>query len=198
MAFRVSTRLGAAFGLLAILAWLAFYFIAAASLPGYDLLVNQVSDLGHPSAPGAWAFNAACILAGLLFVPFTLAIPGALAGRLAKAGSGLLTGAVAFLVLVGVFPEESPNNLHFLVSSGFFILLLTSAVVLAYPLHESRDFGHLSGYLAAATAAASIATIVTLAEPIIEHLTVYIALLWIARAAGRMWAMGPTTQPIPG
>ena len=191
MSWRISPRAGAGFGLLAILVWLVLYFIAAASLPGYDLRTNQVSDLGNPSSPGAWAFNAACILAGLLFLPFALAIPGALAGRTAKAGGGLLIGAEAFLVLVGVFPEESPNNLHVLVSGGFFILLLISALVLAYPLHESRDFGRLTGYLAGATAAASLATIVTRAEPFIEHITVFLGLLWSARAAGRMWAMGP-------
>lgn len=176
---------------MAILVWLVLYAIAAASLPGYDVRTNQVSDLGHPNSPGAWAFNAACILAGLFFVPFALSIPNALSGPMAKAGSGFLTVAVAFLVLVGVFPEESPNNAHFLVAAGFFIFLLLSALVLAYPLHESKEFGHLSGYLAAATAAAAAATIVTLTEPIIEHLTVYAALLWTARAAGRMWAMGP-------
>ena len=95
-----------------------------------------------------------------------------------------------------MFPEESPNNLHVLVSGGFFILLLISAVVLAYPLQESKDFGHLTGYLAAATAAASLATIVTRAEPLIEHITVFLGLLWSARAAGRMWAMGPRMSSV--
>jgi len=198
MTFRVPLRVGAGFGLLASIVWLVLDFVAVSLYPGYDPRVNNVSDAGSAANPGAWAFNAGGVLGGILFLPYTLAIPRAVRGRLGMLGGSLLTAAAVFLALVGVFPEGSLYELHFRVSVGFFLFVLAGSATLAYPLRESHAFGPLSGYLAGATAAAAIATGVTGIAPLPEHLAVYIALLWTAQTAGRMWAIGPEALTLEG
>jgi len=186
MTLTVPPRLGAIAGLAGIGTWTALYLTAVALYPGYSVVDNFLSDLGHPDAPGNWAFNAACILGGILFLPFGLAIGSVLGGRLGQAGGLLLALAGIALVLVGVFPEESPNNLHFLVSLSFFLLLTAAAATLALPLHNSRDFGPLVGILAGVTVAGSLAFVVSGGTKILEHVAVYAGLAWAAASAVRL------------
>lgn len=181
----VPAKSGGWLGVAAIAAWVVLYVTAAVPYVGYDLTTNYLSDLGHPQAPAAWAFNAGAILGGILFVPFALALGRALGGRLGTAGGFLLLIAAVFLILVGVFPESSPNNLHFIVSAGFFLTTLISALVLAIPLHVSKAFGPMSGLLSGAVIAASVVLLATFA-PLYEHITVYLALVWAAWNAMRL------------
>lgn len=183
---RIPARTGASFGLVALAAWASLYGVAASSYAGYDPRVNFLSDLGHPLAPNAWAFNAACILAGLLYVPYSLSVGHVLGGRAGLAGSALLLAANGFLVLVGVFPEESPNNLHFIASAAFFLLLTLSAGVLALPLHASRAFGPGSGILAGAVVAGGVVLVASRVDPLWEHVAVGLGLTWSLWNAGRL------------
>lgn len=188
-------RLTAVLGFAGAGTWTVLYAVAALSYPGYDMTRHFLSDLGHPLAPGAWAFNLAAVLAGILFVPTSWALGQAAGGRAGIVGGGLGAVAAVFLVLVGIFPEESPNNMHFLVSSGFFLSQLAGAAFLMVPLHRNPMFGPVSGLLAAATIGADIVfiaarTFETFLQYATEHVSVFVALAWIVWNAGRFWVAG--------
>lgn len=174
----MSPRTAGLLGFAAMGTWLVLYAIAAVSYPGYDMSRNYLSDLGHPSAPAAWAFNAACFLAGLLFLPFGLNVGLLLGGRLAVIGGGAFSFAAFFLALVGVYPEASPNNLHFIVSATFFILLALAAAILTVPLYRSPRFGAIPGILAALTVVNAVVLIAAGLHPLPEHTTVFTAIAW--------------------
>ncbi|MGQ0797050.1 MAG: DUF998 domain-containing protein [Methanobacteriota archaeon] len=195
MAPSIPPRLGAASGIAAVVAWTALYLTSVALDPGYSVIENYLSDLGHPTAPGNWAFNAADLIAGILFIPFALAVGQVLRTRLGWIGSMLMVLAGLALVLVGVFPEESPNNLHVIVSAAFFLLLTASAAVLGRPLHVSPAFGRLSGYLAAATVAGSVAFLVSGGSRVLEHVAVYAGLVWAAWTAARLGTAAAAPGP---
>jgi hypothetical membrane protein len=198
-------RLTAILGSAATGSWLACYLVAALSYPGYDMTRHYLSDLGHPLAPGAWAFNLGAILSGVLFVPTSWALGQAVGGRPGAAAGALGAVAAGFLVLVGFFPEESPNNMHFLVSSGFFLCQLAAAGILMVPLHRSPMFGPVSGLLAAATIGADLVFIPARAleasvQYIAEHVSVFVALTWTLWNARRFWIAGragTATSPAP-
>lgn len=171
------TRLGGGFGIAAAVVWTGLYLISASTYSGYDITRNYLSDLGHPAAPGAWAFNAACILGGLLLLPFTLTLFREIPAKLGRSGSVVLFLSAIALVLVGVFPEESPNQLHFYVSLSFFLLLAVGAAVLAVPFYRSPRFGPPAGLMATLTVLAALAFLATGEQPLLEHITVYLALL---------------------
>ena len=186
MAIPIPRRTGAVLGGAGLAAWAALYLVAALSYPGYDVTRNFLSDLGHPDAPAAWAFNAGAILGGLLFLPFALAVGSAVGGRLGILGGACLAGSAIGLAFVGVSHETSPNNLHFIVSAIFFLLQALGAAALALPMHASRLFGPMSGLLAAADLAASVVFLGT-GDPLYEHVTVFTALGWTAWNVGRLY-----------
>ena len=168
MAFQIPPRVGAASGLAAIVAWVSLYLVAVALYPGYSIVDNYLSDLGHPSlAPGYWAFNAADILAGILFIPYGLAVGSVLRTRLGKVGGAFVVLTGMGLILVGVFPEDSPYGLHFVASLAFFLLLTASAAFLA------------SG-----------------GSKLLEHVAVYAGLIWGAWTAVRLQTAVPAPGPI--
>lgn len=187
---RIPARTGGAFGLVAVAAWASLYGVAASSYAGYDPRVNFLSDLGHPLAPAAWAFNAGCILAGLLYVPYSLSVGHVLGGRAGLAGSALLLAASGSQVLVGVFPEESPSGMHFIASAAFFLLLTLSAGILALPLHASRAFGPGSGILAGAVVAGGVMLLASRVDPLWEHVAVGLGLAWSLWNAARLLRLG--------
>lgn len=182
----ISSRSGGMLGIAAVGVWVALYLVAAVAYPGYDVTRNFLSDLGHPAAPAAWAFNGACILAGLLLIPFGLSLGQALGGRAGMAGGALLAASAVALILVGVFPEESPNNVHFIVSLSFFLLLTASAGVLVVPLLRSSQFGSPAGIMAALTFAVALLFVSTGGRQLLEHATVYVALAWAAVTSWRL------------
>lgn len=188
MALTIPRRTAALFGFAAIAVWLALYLTAVALYPGYSATENYLSDLGHPDAPGNWAFNAGDILGGILFLPFSYGLARALGGRLALIGGALLIAANGFLVLVGVFPEESPYALHTIASAGFFFLLGIGAAVLAVPLHRSKAFGPVVALLGGVVFAACIAYPITGLQPIIEHVAVFSGIVWAGLAAVLLYA----------
>jgi len=193
---RIRPRIGAYAGLAALGVWTSLYVVSAVLHGSYSIVDNYLSDLGHPQAAGNWAFNAACIFGGLLFIPYGLAVGPALGSRLGGAGSALIIAAGFALFLVGVFPEESPNDLHFLVSLAFFILLTLSAAVLAVPLLMTPSFGRLAGYLAGAAVAGSAAFLVSGGSKLLEHVAVYTGLVWALWTAIRLGSAASAPRPI--
>jgi len=187
MGVSLPKRYAAACGFAGVVVWVALYAVAALAYAGYDPVRNYLSDLGHPAAAGNWAFNGGAVAAGLLFLPFAIGVGQVLRSHVGWAGSLLLFLAATSLILVGLLPEESPNNMHFLVSAAFFLLLTLGAAVLAIPLHRSKDFGAVSGLLSGATVAGGIAFLASGGQPLPEHIAVFVGLAWSIWNAGRMF-----------
>ncbi len=204
---KVPPRIGALFGFAAAVVWLVLYLVAALSTPGYSIEGRALSDLGNPNTPTPWAFNAACILTGILFLPYAWALRKGLTPMVGLIGSSLLTVDGVFLILVGAFPEESPDNLHFTFSALFFILLMMTISHYAISMYRSKTYGKVSGILS--IAASSIALILVVVEAVqiaanvqypgnwvanvLEHVSVYSALVWAAWNAGRLYIVSEGT-----
>ena len=202
---RIGPRTAALFAWAAVTAWIVLYLIAAFSTPGYSITGNRLSDLGNPVHPSAWAFDAACIVAGVLFFPFGWTIGAGMSRWMQIPGRGMMTIALVALVGVGVFPEESPYNLHFIMSAIFFVGFMMAISHFVVAMWKNPRYGHLSaglGVLASGLALFFILAVViesVSGEPIaggalsnvLEHATVYAGLAWAAWNGGRLYRMGP-------
>jgi hypothetical membrane protein len=131
-------------GLGAVVAFLVLYMIAMSLDSTYVFGKNYLSDLGV--SEGAWAFNAALILTGLLLIPFSvLGLGPALGDKVwAIISKVLLVIAALFLVSIGIFTEDA-GDIHGVVSYGFFLTMLVAFVFVAQTLHKSKYLGK-SGY----------------------------------------------------
>ena len=92
-----------------------------------------------------------------------------------------------------MFPEESPNNLHVIVSTASFHLLTASEALLLVPLDVSSAFGRMSGILAGIALAAAIVLIAgdVPAVPFPEHLAVFTGILWSDWNIWRLYRSAP-------
>ncbi len=201
----IDARTGALFGWAAVVAWIVLYLVAALSTPGYSITAMRLSDLGNPSHPAPWAFNSACILAGVFFLPFAQALGSGLSKWMHRVGTVILSLAAIFLILLGVFHEESPYDLHFIFSALFFIAFMVAISHYAYAMWKSPRYGKVSGVLSALASGLALFFIVVallegLRTPPIpesplsnagEHLTVFAGLAWALWNAGRMRLTGP-------
>jgi len=125
-------------------AFLVLYMIAMSLDSTYVFGKNYLSDLGVSN--GAWAFNAALILAGVLIIPFSvLGLGQALGDTIwAVISKVMLVISALFLVSVGVFTEDA-GDIHGVVSYGFFLTMLVAFVFVALALHDTQYLGQ-SGY----------------------------------------------------
>ena len=195
----LSPRTGAWTGLALVVIWAGLYLVAAVSAAtstyGYTITGNYLSDLGNPRAPAPWAFNAADILAGLLAIPFGLALGGALPRSWGRGVSAfVILGGIA-LMGVGVFPEESPYGLHGTFSLAFFLLLTIALGVGLKPFFASKTFRPVGAWVAAAAFVLNVilvaAWVVSLGSAqLAEHLGVYSALVWTTSTALHLWRAG--------
>ena len=126
------------------MAFLVLYMIAMSLDSTYVFGKNYLSDLGV--SEGAWAFNAALILTGLLLIPFSvLGLGPALGDKVwAIISKVLLVIAALFLVSIGIFTEDA-GDIHGVVSYGFFLTMLVSYVFVTKALYKSKYLGK-SGY----------------------------------------------------
>ncbi len=191
---RIETRTGVLFGWAAVVVWLVLYGVAAVSTPGYSITGNRLSDLGNPAAGAPWAFNSACILAGLFFLPFAWTLGEGMRPWMRRVGSVLLTLAAVFLILLGVFHEGSPYDLHFIFSALFFVLFMMAISHYAVGMWRNRRYGKVSGVLSVLASGLALIFIVTVSEETVlgsqvlggtvsntlEHLTVFAGLAWAA------------------
>jgi hypothetical membrane protein len=131
-------------GLGAVAAFLILYMIAMSLDSTYVFGKNYLSDLGVSN--GAWAFNAALILTGLLLTPFSvLGLGPALGDTMwAMISKIMLVIAALFLISIGVFTEDA-GDIHGVVSYGFFLTMLVSYVFVTKALYKSKYLGK-SGY----------------------------------------------------
>jgi len=190
---KLDARTGGLLGFAAIATWTLLYLVAVASTPTYTITGSYLSDLGNPNAPAPWAFNAADILGGILFVPFGFIVGRTVGGRVGRMAQALLPISAVGLIFVGIFPEGSPYSLHTIVSAVFFLLLAVSAGIVGVPMYSSSTFGRVGGYLAGITVAAAIAFLIT-TNQLLEHVAVYAALVWQAWTAWRIFGSAAPTS----
>jgi len=105
---------------------------------------NALSDLGvHDES--ALLFNSGLILSGILTVIFAFGVIRFYGTKaVGRSGAFFLLLAGVFLAAIGVFPETTPNNIHYIVSVAFFaafplsLFIQTAALI---PSTESRNLG---------------------------------------------------------
>lgn len=133
-------------GVVGPVVFMVLYTIAAVGDPEYVFFRNYLSDLGVGSH-GAF-FNSACMIAGALTIPFALfGIRPALDGGIAaNAAVSLTVIAGVFLIMVGVFTEESPD-MHTIASYGFFLSMLAALFCYSFTLHYSGSLDRFVGEL---------------------------------------------------
>ncbi len=192
------------FGFAAVAVWTVLYLVAAVSTPGYTITANRLSDLGNPSEPADWAFNSACILAGIFFLPFAWGLGAGMRRWMRLVGSILLSLAAAFLILLGVFHEGSPYDLHFIFSALFFILFMMAISHYAVGMWRNPRYGKISGGLSVLASGLALWFVVTAAfeslmdtsiaggvlSNVLEHVTVFAGLGWAAWNAVRLYPIG--------
>jgi hypothetical protein len=103
--------------------------------PGYSHVRQYISELGEPGRPYAGVFSAWCLLWGLLFAGFAIALGRGLSGRNgAWLGPGAVLIMAASSIVAGVFPCDPGGTARTL--SGQVHLIVggwvgTSTIVLA-------------------------------------------------------------------
>lgn len=138
-------------GILAVFIFLTSLLISYLLFPGhYSPLQNWVSDLGNVrfSPQGAIFFNFGCIITGLVFIPFLVALswwePNSRKKTL-KIAQILGLMAAVFLIMVGVFPEVC-KPWHWIWSALFFTTLLFFLVTILTALWNNPIFPKALAY----------------------------------------------------
>jgi|GEM_PF-2190865 len=129
------------FGIFAFISFTLLTFISLALYPGeYSIVFNWLSNLGNVNLNphGAVYFNMACIVTGIILIPFIFRLYRWDTGKLLERFLLVLTiilgiFAALSLILVGVFPETH-IDLHVRAATGvfeamfLFIILMTGAI----------------------------------------------------------------------
>jgi hypothetical membrane protein len=148
---RPEVRRGGALLAIGSIQFIAAMIIAQLAYPHYSDLSNYISDLGAhtatASSPLAWLFNGSICLLGILGVAGTILIRSAFPNRsTARVGLGLLVIAEAAAFLVGVFPEQTPHNLHSDVSSVTFVATGLALLVLGFAMFRDTRWDGYRAY----------------------------------------------------
>jgi len=173
----IPTKVGLAFGILAIAVFLVMYSIAMSLDNEYAFFENYLSDLGVGS--GAWAFNSGVIITGVLLVLFAVFGFGPILGsdRLSNAGKALMALSGLLLAGVGIFNEDY-EPYHYIFSVSYFLTFLVALVVIAMSLYRTRRLGR-SGVVISAVASVFGALLLPMGgNPESETLAVIAMVVW--------------------
>lgn len=182
-------RFGVWSGLLAPVVFMVLYSIAAIGDPDYIFFRNYLSDLGvGPMAP---FFNAAVIIAGGLTIPFALLAlrPTVGGGDMATLGVVLTMAAGVFLMLVGIFPDDT-GNVHFGVTIAFFVSMMLALIAFSLVLHVTHALGRGMTKLTQVLAVIMIALFIAGFNPQTETVSVLVILAWGLAAAVTLLRLG--------
>ncbi|MFB6354181.1 MAG: DUF998 domain-containing protein [Halobacteriales archaeon] len=136
---------------------LATTLLATVRSPTFSWTANALSDLGGPDAAAPWLFNGGLIAAGLVALPFALALYTTARHAFERLGAASFAGSVVGLALVGAFPIGTA--LHGPVAVAYFLLftlamwLHGTGAALAGDVHRGLvsiwlGIGHLLAWLA--------------------------------------------------
>jgi hypothetical membrane protein len=135
-----SRRVWLSLGIIAPSLFLVLYSIAIASDPDYTFGKNYLSDLGV--GPGAWAFNSALVVTGLLLLLFSIMGVRLLLGSsaISKVATALLTVDGVLLACIGIFTEDFDPE-HYIFSVAFFLTFLLTLVLMTLALWKTKVLG---------------------------------------------------------
>jgi hypothetical membrane protein len=173
----VSQKVGIACGLVAVVSFVALYMVAMSLDSSYAFGKNYLSDLGV--GDGAWSFNSGVIIAGALFVPFTLfgLRPALGKGALSMICVILMVVSGLFLIGIGIFTEDAGDT-HGVVSYGFFLTMLVTLGLVAYALYQSKSLGSFGYLVTLVIFLFGLAMLPMGGNPLSETLAVLGILLW--------------------
>lgn len=169
--------MAAACGLVSVASFSILYVVAASQDPNYSFLENYLSDLGV--GPGAWAFNIALMLSGVLVGVFSLVGMYRILGKSlpSRAGTSLLAVSGALLVNVGIFTEDY-GDAHLVFSLAFFFTLLAALGMLTYAMYRTGALGKEGTVVSASAFGVGLALLVVGIGPFAETVAVLTALIW--------------------
>jgi len=183
--------------------------------PGYSHVRQYISELGEPGRPYAWAFAAWCLLWGLLFAGFAIALGHGL-GR--RTGSWLGPGAVLIMaassIVVGFFPcdpggtaETVSGQVHLIVGGWIGTPAIIFAPFLSWVGMRGREEwrGYRGLTLAAGVLLAVVAGWLTIchygnldrsayAVGVVQRLVLVILYVWVEVVAVRLWQLAARDQ----
>lgn len=85
----------------------------------WRLTDNAISDLGKIGLPNNWLLNAPLVITAALGMYYALGLLEEVRNSVEKAGIWVFVIGLAFLALIGIFPEGTSP--HYYVSWGFFL-----------------------------------------------------------------------------
>lgn len=203
---RPEVRQGGALLALGSVQFIAAMIVAQLAYPHYSDFSNYISDLGAhtstASSPLAWLFNGSICLLGILGVVGTYLIRTAFPNRTtARVGLAFLMVAEVFAFLVGVFPEQTPHNIHTDVSSVTFVAAGLALLVLGFAMFRDTRWDGYRGYTFFSGVVTFVAIVLFQAnvggagyQGFLERIIVAPILLW-AILAGVHLAQMPTFAP---
>lgn len=197
-------RWGALAWLLTLQFFLVETVVALRTGAGYGYADDVISDLGSPASAAPLLMNASFVLQGLLIAAGAILLRPALAGLGGRLAPAFLTAASVGVVLVGLFPLGSREELHqagaglHLVGGGLALLALAYAV---RPRSEALGTAlALLGLLSTAMTVFFALGITTfLGEGGTERAAAYPVPIGLALAGAGLWALSrrPEAEPRP-
>jgi len=173
----ISRKLGTAIAPAAVVEFLVLYGIAMSLDGEYTFGKNYLSDLGVGA--GAWAFNSALIITGVLLSCFSVfglreLLSGHIAGRVA---TSLLALDGVILIGVGVFTEDY-DPYHYIFSVAFFLTFLLVAIAMTVAFQRTKALGSLGTLVSGAAAVFGFLLLPMGGDPLSETMAVLAIIAW--------------------
>jgi len=164
-------------GLFGAVAFLLLYIAAMSLDEGYVFGENYLSDLGVSS--GAWAFNSALIVAGVLFIAFALFGLSRQLGRgiVGKLGTGMMVLSALLLISIAIFTEDA-GDIHGVLSVAFFLETLVTVGVVDLGLVRTKSLGLFGPVVCTACLAFGLCLLPFGGTPLVETLAVLDIVVW--------------------
>lgn len=170
-------RLWLSLGIIAPSIFLVLYSIAMATDAEYTFGKNYLSDLGV--GPGAWAFNSALVITGLLLVLFSIMGVRRLLGNhtVSKAATALLAIDGALLTCIGIFTEDFDPE-HYIFSVAFFLTFLLTIFIMVVALWRTKVLGTFGYSFSAVIMALGLILLPMGGDPFSETVAVLSIIVW--------------------
>ena len=193
-------------GAIAWLLTLQFFVVetvAQLQTGGHSRAGDVISELGAAGAPAALLMNASFVVQGLLIGAGAALLRPALAGRAGQLVPAFATAAAVGVVLVGVFPLGSQQDLHQAGAGLHFVGGGLALLALAYAVRpRSEALGTalaLLGLLSTAmTLFFALGITSFLGEGGTERAAAYPVPVGLALAGAGLWWLSRRPEPAPG